>query len=112
MCPLAARQTARHALPHVKRWPDDVCQPEKPQSLPDRQSHDYAEHPSSHRLSSARDHQNPYSTLTVLRPSQHIGNAPAFTLTSSIQAAVAGALPIMPNDFTSPIGLRCAVDRE
>jgi hypothetical protein len=97
--PLAARQTARHALPHVKHWPDDVCQPENLQSLPDRQPHEYAEHPSSHRISLTADHQTPYSTLTVLRPSQHIENAPAFTLTSSIQAAVAGALPIMPNDF-------------
>ena len=84
VCPLAARQTAYPGPLRVERFPHDVCRPKKVQSPTHRESHEHAEHPSLHRLSRTADHQNPYSTLTVLRPSQHIGNAPAFTLTSSI----------------------------
>jgi len=35
----------------------------------------------------------------VLRPSQHIGNAPAFKAHVFDHGPAAGALPIMPKDF-------------
>jgi len=100
VCLLMARQTPSPTLSRIDIYVNQVCAPGNLHSSRGPRPLQPARDRLSHLVSRPADHQNPYSTLTVLRPSQHIGNAPAFKAHVFDHGAVAGALPIMPNDIT------------